>query len=106
MASDPLGKWAPTLGVVGNALAMVKKAPVQPTKVDDPAGSAKASPKDIGIVETLKKPEAWAPAGGLITALTGLASGNGPIQWALAAVMVLGVAYGIYRLVRRDRKEA
>lgn len=103
---DPKGQWAPTPGVVGNALAMVKKAPVQATKVEDPAGSAKASPKDIGIVETLKKPEAWAPAGGLITALTGLASGSGPIQYALAAVMVLGVGYGIYRLVRRDRKEA
>lgn len=106
MGIDPKGQWKSTPGVVGNALAMVKKVAVQQTEVDHPAGSAKASPKDVGIMETLKKPEAWAPAGGLITALTGLASGNGPIQWALAAVMVIGVVYGIYRLGKRDRKEA
>jgi hypothetical protein len=31
-------------------------------KIEDPAGSAKASSNDIGVIETLKKPEAWARA--------------------------------------------
>lgn len=90
--------------VQANALRMIAgtdtAAPVAPGE------PAKANPKDTGITETLKKPEAWGPLGGLLTALTGFASGNGPIQWALAAVMVMAVGYGIYRLVRRDRKEA
>ncbi|CAN7377007.1 glycoside hydrolase family 108 protein [Phyllobacterium sp. LjRoot231] len=103
---DPKGQWKSTPGVVGNALSLVAKEPAWPTAVPDPAGSAKASQKDLSIVETIKKPEAWGPAAGLLTALTGLAAGTGPVQWALGAVMVLGVGYGIYRLVQRDRESA
>lgn len=103
---DPLGKWKSTPGVVGNAIALARKAPIRVTTVSDPAGAPKASTKSTSIVETLKKPEAWAPAGGLLTAIGGFAAGTGPVQWAIAAAMLIGVSYGVYRLVQRDRAEA
>lgn len=102
---DPLRIWKSTPGVVGNAIALARKAPVRVTAVSDPAGAPKAKPSDVSLIETLKKPEAWAPAGGLLTAIGGFAAGTGPVQWALAAAMLIGVCYGIYRLVRRDRAE-
>lgn len=102
---DPEGKWKPQPGVVGNALRLAtQEQPVQPAPVMVPDG--KANPADKSIIETIKKPEAWAPLGGLVTSLGALASGNGPLQWALALVLVAGVVYGIYRLVQRDRAEA
>ncbi|HEU4984677.1 MAG TPA: hypothetical protein VFT58_03470, partial [Nitrososphaera sp.] len=70
-----------------------------------PVGNEKAPPADTSLVETLKKPEAWGPIGGLLSSLGAIAAGSGPIQWALAAVIVAGVGYGIYRLVRRDREQ-
>lgn len=65
--------------------------------------TAKANPKDTALLETLKKPEAWGPIGGVLTALGGFAAGAGPVQWALAAVIIVAVGYGIYRLIKRDR---
>lgn len=41
---------------------------------------AKANPNDKSLMETMKKPEAWASAGDLISGLGGMASGTGPIQ--------------------------
>ena len=68
--------------------------------------SAKANPKDQSITETLKKPEAWASAGGLLTGLAGMASGAGPIQWALAIIMVGAFVSGVYFLIHRMRGQA
>ncbi len=101
---DPKGQWKSTPGVVGNALAMARKADVTPTKVSEPAGSPKANPKDVSVVETLKKPEAWGPLGGLITGITGIASGTGPIQWAFAFLLIVGVLYGVYTLIQRQKE--
>jgi lysozyme family protein len=104
---DPQGKWKSTPGVIGNALRLAGASPfkINPTDVVDPAGAAKANPKDVSVIEDLKKPEAWGPLGGLIAAIGGFAAGNGPVQWALAAAMLIGVGYGVYMLVQR-RKEA
>ncbi|MDM8343797.1 glycoside hydrolase family 108 protein [Pseudochrobactrum sp. sp1633] len=65
------------------------------------ASTAKANPKDQSIMETLKKPEAWASAGGLLSGLGGMASGTGPMQWALAIIMVGAFATGAYFLIKR-----
>lgn len=67
---------------------------------------AKANPKDQSITETLKKPEAWASAGGLLTGLAGMASGAGPIQWALAIIMVGAFGTGAYFLIKRMQDQA
>ncbi|WOC15063.1 glycoside hydrolase family 108 protein [Pseudochrobactrum sp. MP213Fo] len=67
---------------------------------------AKANPKDQSITEILKKPEAWAPLGGLLSGIGGMASGSGPIQWALAIIMVGAFATGAYFLIKRMQDQA
>ncbi|WP_376710375.1 glycoside hydrolase family 108 protein [Pseudochrobactrum lubricantis] len=68
--------------------------------------SAKANPKDQSLMETFKKPEAWASIGGLLSGLGGMASGSGPIQWALAIIMVGAFATGVYFLIKRMQDQA
>lgn len=101
---DPKGQYKAQLGVVGNALRLA--AAKKPLESQTSAGSAKAESQDKGIGEVLKKPEAWGPLGGLVSAIGAIAAGSGPVQWALAAAVVAGVAYGIYRLVKRERADA
>ena len=66
-----------------------------------PGNPAKANPADTSIKEVLKKPEAWGPLGALITAGASLLSGTGPVQWALALVIVAGVVVGLYSLIKK-----
>ena len=67
---------------------------------------AKANPQDQSITETLKKPEVWASISGLLSGLGGMASGTGPIQWALALIMVGAFATGAYFLIKRMQDQA
>lgn len=66
-----------------------------------PGNPAKANPADTSIKEVLKKPEAWGALGALITAGASLLSGTGPVQWALALVIVAGVVVGLYSLIKK-----
>ena len=50
------------------------------------------------------KPEVIGPVISTASGLTGFATGSGPFQWALAAVMVIGVAVGLYYLVKEMRE--
>ena len=50
------------------------------------------------------KPEVIGPVISTASGLTGFATGSGPFQWALAAVMVIGVAIGLYYLVKGMRE--
>lgn len=96
---DPKGEWADTLGVVGNALRMARGTAPRSTKPSD-AGRAKAEPKE---------PNKWLlpeTIGQLLPGLGGLsflAVGEGPVQWALGGVLVLGAAFLLWRAIRRER---
>ncbi len=68
--------------------------------------SAKANPADLSIMETLKKPEAWTSLGGAASGLGSILTGTGPIQWALAIIMVGAFATGAYFLIRRMQDQA
>lgn len=101
---DPKGQWKAQPGVVGNALRL--SGAQQPQKVDaPPEAEAKADSRDTGLPEILKKPEAWGPLGGLLSAGGALVAGSAPVQWALAAALVAGVAVGLWYFVRRVREE-
>ncbi|MDM7852689.1 glycoside hydrolase family 108 protein [Pseudochrobactrum kiredjianiae] len=63
--------------------------------------SAKANPIDTSITQTLKKPEAWGPLGALLTAAASLFSGSGPVQWALAVGIIVGIAVGLVSILRK-----
>ncbi|MCD7109696.1 glycoside hydrolase family 108 protein [Rhizobium sp. DKSPLA3] len=104
---DPLKKWKDQPGVVGNALRLTATKGPAPIAVEAPAeASAKADTKSTGLPEILKKPEAWGPLGGLLSAGGAIAAGSGPLQWALAIALVAGVLVGVWYFVRRVRSEA
>lgn len=103
---DPKGQWKTMPGVVGNAIAMSRRGTVTPTNVANPAGAPKANPKDTSIVETLKKPEAWAPLTGVLSAIGAFAAGSGPVQWALAIGLIAGVGVGLWKYILSEKAAA
>jgi len=102
---DPKGLYRPEPGVVGNAIKMARGdiIPAPEVSADATAQSAKANPDNVAITEILKKPEAWAPLGGLLSAVGAVFNGNGPMQYALAAGVVVGISVGVWFFVRRVR---
>lgn len=92
---DPLGKLKKQPGVVGNALRMASSIEPRPTATPVEA-EAKAVVQDTGLIEVIKKPEAWGPLGGFLSAA-------GPIQWALAILMIAGGIVGLVYFVHRIR---
>lgn len=95
---DPKGQWKDQPGVVGHALRLAKGAqPVETIAAPAP----KANPADRSVVDIVKQEPTLLVS--LLTALGSFAAGAGPIQWALAAAVVVGVGYGVYRLVKRER---
>ncbi len=73
---------------------------------DTPTAPAKANPKDQSGTEIIKKPETWVSFGGLLSGLGGITTGSGPIQWALAIIMVGAFATGTYFIIKRMRDQA
>jgi putative chitinase len=61
-------------------------------------------PADKTIIDALKTPEGLATGGGILTTIFGAASAPGPLQWAIAAVVVAGLGVGIFFLVKRLRR--
>lgn len=68
----------------------------QPTRPEEP---------EKKITETLKDPAAWGPLTGVISGLGSVLSGAGPVQYALAAIMVFGFGVGMYLLVKKLQKD-
>lgn len=61
-------------------------------------------PSDKSLIDALKTPEGLATGGGILTTILSAASNPGPLQWAVAAVVVSALAIGIGFLVRRLRR--
>lgn len=108
---DPKGQWKPKPGVVGNALALAGGAlnPVTDVQYGEPEGTpeggdAKAEPKPGS---PWADPAVILPgAGGLLGSLGTLFAGSGPVQWALAAAIVIAVGAGAFVLVKKLRAVA
>jgi lysozyme family protein len=102
---DPKGVYSAQLGVVGNALRMVMNTPVQASVTPPEAtGDAKAPRENISITSILAKPEAIGLAGTAVASVTAAASGSVAIQYALAAVIVLGAVAALIYFVKRIRQ--
>lgn len=99
---DPLGKFKKQPGVVGNAMRLANSVEPRPTATPIEA-EAKAVVQDTGLAEVLKKPEAWGPLGGFLSAAGAIFAGAGPIQWALAILMIAGGIVGLVYFVQRIR---
>lgn len=91
--------------VRSRALAFARYGKVAPSVVV-PVPTAKAVQSDTSLKEVIKKPEAWGPLGALASGVSSMATGNGPMQWALAFAMVVLVGIGIWFFIRRVRAEA
>lgn len=97
---DPDGKWKAQPGVVGNALKMVSGATTAPSSMPG-TGQAKARPEQTSpwlSKETLL--QVLPGAGGLAF----LAEGDGPVQWAIGAALVIGAVVAAYLIVRKLRQ--
>lgn len=101
---DPKGQWADKPGVLGNALKLASDAGAIVVPSSSPEGSAKADPSNTGLTEALKKPEAWGPLTGLVTAGGAITAGSGPVQWAMAFIMIAVVLIGVVYFVKRIRE--
>lgn len=99
---DPKGQYKAQPGVVGNALRMAAGAQTVEAAKVEPAG--KANPADRSVTDIVKQEPSLVVS--LLSALGAFAAGAGPVQWALAAAVVAGIGYGLYRLVQRERSNA
>ena len=70
---------------------------------DAPAGKARQC--DTALTTALSRPEALGTLGSAASGLVAIATGNGPVQYALAAVMVALAAVALWYFVRRIRSE-
>ena len=59
---------------------------------------------DKNIIDVLKTPEGVATGGGILTTILGAAANPGPLQWAIAGVVVVALAVGVTFLVRSMRR--
>lgn len=101
---DPKGVFKPTLGVVGNSLVLANgDGDGKPRST--PSNGAKAYKASTGIVGVMKDPEARAFGTAALTTLSAVGVGSGPLQWALAALVVAAVVAGMVLLVRRVRRD-
>jgi len=98
---DPKGLYAPSLGVVGNALAMAAHKPVETPTSAPAGGDAKAVPV---APSPWTKPEVLGPIGGVLGGLPAILSVQGPVQYVIAGgvalLFLLGAFYAFRRIAR------
>lgn len=89
------------IGVIDRAVRLARDAAEIPPPVV--AAPAKANEDDTAettwIGKAMAEPSVWIPAMGGV--LSGLTEGDGPMQWALAAVIVVGAIFAGTRLLKR-----
>ena len=66
--------------------------------------SSKDVVADAQKINPALKPEVIGPVVSAVSGLTGFATGSGPFQWALAFIMVIGVAIGAYYFIKRIKE--
>lgn len=77
-----------------------------PAKPQPPAPTPKAKPEDTSAMQAWKTPEGVAQGVGAVSGLSALLAGSGPLQWALAAVVVIAALVGAYFILRKLRASA
>lgn len=73
----------------------------------DPVSSAQGSAEGAEtiastVVDMVKDPKVLTGAGGLLGGLQAIASGEGPLQYAVAAVLVIAAGVIAYKMIRRN----
>ena len=88
------------IGVIDRAVRM-SRGVASPAPVVEAPGKATESDtaESTWYKEALKQPTIWIPTAGGI--LSGITDGDGPLQWAIAAVIVIGAVVAGVRLLKR-----
>ncbi len=93
------------IGVADRAMMMIEQRPIDaipaPIPPTEEIPNGKAEPEQPNIVDALKKPSAWGPLAGLLSALGAVTQGSGPVQYALAALVVAFIVVGVFYAIRQ-----
>ncbi|KZK76406.1 putative Peptidoglycan domain protein [Pseudovibrio sp. W64] len=79
---------------------------VQTLRVRDgvvPDGAAKARGEETSAMSTWWTPEGVSKAGVLISGISGMLAGSGPLQWAFAFALVVAAGIGGYLMLQKER---
>lgn len=90
------------IGVIDRATYMVGEIPIESIQSPKPHhnGGAKAEPEQPDILDAVKSPGAWLPIGSIIPGLGAIASGSGPVQWGLFALMAMAALVGAFYAIK------
>ncbi|MBC2884986.1 glycoside hydrolase family 108 protein [Ochrobactrum sp. CM-21-5] len=91
--------------VRSRALALAAAAPIAQSAESIAVASPKARQADLALTSALQHPEALGTMGSVVSGLAAIVTGSGPVQYALAIVMVALAAVGLWYFVRRVRSE-
>ena len=91
--------------VRSRALALAATPPATEPAEPNANPLPKARQSDTAISTALKHPEALGTLGSAISGLAAIASGNGPVQYALAIIMLACTAIGLWYFIKRIRNE-
>jgi lysozyme family protein len=89
-------------GVQREAIAFATQAVMPSPSAEATPGRADGPERAmVSVADAFRTPAAWTGIGGAIGGVASMASGEGPVQYALAAALVLLTAAAVVMLVRR-----
>ena len=72
--------------------------------IGDDGRAAKADCKDTSALKAWLTPDGLTKGAMALSGISGLFVGDGPLQWALAAAIIVSVGIGGYLLINRERE--
>lgn len=93
-------------GVRSKSLQLAVNVTVRDVSRGAEPPTPKAKPDDAKAIQAWKTPEGVAQGVGALSGLSALFAGQGPLQWALAAVLVIAALVGGYFILRKLRANA
>ena len=91
--------------VRARSLSLARGVVIPDTNAPDTAPVPKAKPEDKSVMGAWKTPQGVATGVTAVSGLSGMLSGSGPIQWALAAVFVIAAGVVAYLVLQKYRAE-
>lgn len=101
---DPKGQWRKSPGVVGHAVALFQfNAPSRELDLTHPITAGGTSKAEAAKQNEWMKPETVLQGVGAAGGLSFLATGSGPVQWAVGFAIVCAAVFAAVLIVRHSR---
>ncbi|MBC8717597.1 glycoside hydrolase family 108 protein [Ochrobactrum sp. Marseille-Q0166] len=100
------GWFARVERVRARALDLIATPPIMEPAEPKAESLPKARQCDTSVQTVLRHPEALGTIGSALSGLVAIATGNGPVQYALAIVMLVCAGVGLWYFIKRIRNEA